>query len=100
MEVMLAALMGLLVGGASTRSHPSVNPGPAFGALVGLVAGLLGRAWFEPSLTPMLADQELAGAVAGATIGGLLLAPLMGIAVKALRRLWVARSASRPASDD
>lgn len=100
MELMLGALMGLLVGGAATRSHPRVNPGLAVGALIGLLAGMLGRAWFGPSLTSVLADHVLAGAIAGGALGGVIFAPLMGMGAKALGRYWANRPANRPVIDD
>lgn len=92
MEVLLGAVLGLIVGGAATRTHPRVNPGLPLGLLAGLLGGIVGQHWWGPQLTPLLEDQTLAGAVAGGTLGGLIFAPLVGVAMTVLRRHLASRA--------
>lgn len=85
METLAGAVLGLIVGGAATRTHPRVNPGLVMGVLAGLLGGLLGQHWWGASLASLLEDHTLAGAVAGGALGGLIFAPLIGLAVTLLR---------------
>lgn len=85
MEALLGAVLGLLVGAGAAHMHPRVDPGWPLGALAGLLGGLAGQHWWGPTFTPMLEDQTLAGAVAGGAVGGLIVAPLVGLAVTLLR---------------
>lgn len=85
MESMLGAMLGLIVGAAATRTHPRVNPGLPVGMLAGLLGGLAGQAWWGPGFTQLLENQSLAGAVAGGALGGLVFAPVVGLAVTLLR---------------
>lgn len=96
MEAMLGAMLGLIVGGAATRTHPRVNPGLPLGILAGLLGGLAGQSWWGPALTEVLVGQPLAGAVAAGALGGLVFAPLMGLAVTLLKDYLASR---RRASD-
>lgn len=85
MEVLLGAVMGLIVGASATRTHPRVDPGLPLGMLAGLIGGLLGQHWAGGPLTSLLAEQTLAGAAAGGTLGGLVIAPLAGVVVTLTR---------------
>lgn len=101
MEALLGAVLGLIVGGAATRTHPRVNPGVLIGMLAGLLGGLLGQHWWGPAFTDLLVGQTLAGAVAAGALGGLVFAPLVGLAVTLLRGyLRQRRLANGPLSRD
>lgn len=101
METLAGAVLGLIVGGAATRTHPRVNPGLPLGILAGLLGGLAGQSWWGPALTEVLVGHTLAGAVAAGALGGLILAPLIGLAVTLVRdylKRW--RLPSEPVSPD
>lgn len=101
METLAGAVLGLIVGGAATRTHPRVDPGLPLGILAGLLGGLLGQYWWGASLSSILVEQTLAGAVAAGALGGLLIAPVVGVGVNILRDyLKQSRVPSEPVSPD
>ncbi|WP_062077293.1 hypothetical protein [Demequina globuliformis] len=90
MEELVPWVVGLLTGSTAARVHPYVNPGWIVAALVGALGGWLGQVWWGDAFTRWLWDHELAGAIAGAAVGGIVLVAVTGAGFT-LWRWWQAR---------
>jgi hypothetical protein len=83
METLLATILGAITGFGAAKTHRLVDGGWWLSLPAGALGGYLGSAMFADSLTPALADSRLAGVAVAATIGGIVVAVVVG----ATRRL-------------
>lgn len=90
MEELVPWAVGILTGSTAARVHPYVNPGWILAAVLGALGGWLGRAWWGDAFTGWLWDHEVAGTIASAAVGGIVLVVVAG-ACFTLWRWWQAR---------
>ncbi|GIG54153.1 hypothetical protein [Demequina activiva] len=85
MELLVILAVGVMLGWGVSMTHPLVNAGPVIGAAAGAVGAWLGSRALGGIFAPLLTGHELAGEVAGAAVGAMVLAAIAGGAVLALR---------------
>lgn len=80
METLIIVCIGVLMGFGASKTHPNVNGGWPLAVLAGGLGGLVGAALFGGAFATLLRDVDLAGDIAGAAVGGVVLALAAGFA--------------------
>jgi hypothetical protein len=78
--MVVAVLIGIMLGIGASKLHPAVNAGGLMAAAAGALGGLLGGFILGPVFASLFSDVAMAGLAAGAATGGAALALGAGFA--------------------